>query len=256
MLAGISEIREVDFSHLTITDTLLESIEPACNPKSSVLWVALLLSLLLHLSVLLFGIGDQQFHPKPIPAQTLRIDLVQVPSKKLDAAPELMTENVGELQVAPEVVQEVVASPVPATTAIISPEKSREAPPVRRLVIEPLTSQELAEIGGHYPVQSQATAPIAENVFHPGLRARLSEEANKPELARVGDSRLQTYTDPAGATIVKSPGGGCMRSPADAKIGAPQNWYFVACGGQSESEKMMERVEQSINKKLTFDAND
>lgn len=256
MLAGIPEIREVDFSHLTITDAALESIEPACNPNSSILWVALLLSLLMHLSILLFGIGDQQFHPKPIPAQTLRIDLVQLPSKKLDSTPERLTENLGELQVAPEVAQEVVASPLPATGATISPEKSREAQPVKRLVIEPLTSQELAEIGSRYQPDSQAIAPIAENVFHPGLRARLSAEANKPTRMRVEDSGLQTYSDPAGATIVKSLGGGCMRSPADAKIGAPQNWYFVACGGQSESEKMMERVEQSINKKLTFDAND
>ncbi|MDO8342846.1 MAG: hypothetical protein Q7T48_06585 [Cellvibrio sp.] len=254
MLATIPEFREVDFSHLTLTtDSALESVEPARNPQSSLLWVALLLSLLLHLSFLLFNFNDEQFLPKPVPAQTLRIDLVQLPIKKLDTVPEIVMEEINELQVAPEVEKEVIASPVPATE-ITPTEKPREGQSAARLIIEPLTSQELAEIVDSHNVQSnsQATAPIAENVFHPGLRARLSEEANKPKLARIEDSILQTFTDPAGATIVKSPGG-CMRSPADTKIGAPRNWYFVACGGKSESEKMMERVNEDVNGKLRFD---
>lgn len=254
MFATIPEFRDVDFSHLTTTDTNLESVESVRKQQSSLLWVALLLSLLLHLSFLLFNFSDKQFLPKPVPAQILRIDLVQLPIKKLDAAPEIVTEEINELQVATEVEKEVLTSPVPATT-ILPTGKPRKTPPVTRLVIEPLTSQELVEIVDSHNVQSnsQATAPIAENVFHPGLRARLSEEANKPKLARVEDSILQTFADPGGATIVKSPGGGCMRSPADTKIGAPKNWYFVACGGQSESERMMERVNEDVNEKLRFD---
>jgi hypothetical protein len=45
-------------------------------------------------------------------------------------------------------------------------------------------------------------------------------------------------------------------SPRTTKIGAPQNWYMTRCAGKSESEKIMERVEQSINGKLKFDSND
>ncbi len=254
MLASIPELREVDFSHLTITETPLESVDSVRNPQASLLWGALFLSLLLHLSLLLFNVSDKQSHQKPSSAQTLRVDLVQTPTKKLDTLPEIAPEEINELQVAPEVVKEVIASTVPARVTVPT-EKPREAPPVTRLVIEPLTSQELTEIVEGHNVQSnsQATAPIAANVFHPGLRAGLSEEANKPTLVRVEDSTLQTFSDPAGATIVKSPGGGCMRSPADTKIGAPKNWYFVACGGKSESEKMMERVNEDVNGKLRFD---
>lgn len=254
MLASTSEFREVDFSHLTITDTPLESVESLRNPQSSLLWVALLLSLLLHLSFLLLNVSDKQSHPKLTPAQTIRIDLVQLPTKKLDAVPELVTEEINERQVAPKVEKEVVAPPVPAT-AIVSTEKPREPPSGARLIIEPLTSKERAEIVDSHNAQSafQATAPIAENVFHPGLRAGLSEEANKPKLVRAEDSVLQTFADPVGATIVKSPGGGCMRSPADTKIGAPHNWYFVACGGKSESETMIERVNEELNEKFRFD---
>lgn len=252
MLASIPEFREVDFSHLTVSDTALESGVPACHSQSSLLWAALLLSLLVHLSFLLFNFSDKQSPSRLIPAQTLRIDLAPLQSKKLDTAPEIVTGEVNEL--APEVEKAVIASPVPATASLPT-EKPREAPPITRLVIEPLTSQELAEIVDGHNAQSdfQATAPIAGNVFHPGLRARLGEEANKPTLARAEDSILQTFADPAGATIVKSPGGGCMKSPADTKIGVPKNWYFVACGGQSESETMMERVNEVVNGKLRFD---
>lgn len=254
MLASIPELREVDFSHLTITDTPLESVESVRNPQSSLLWGALLLSLLLHLSLLLFNVSDKQSHLKPSPAQTLRVDLVQPQTKKPDTLPEIATEEMNKPQVAPGIEKAVISSRVSATASLPT-EKPREAPPVTRLVIEHLTSQELAEIVDSRNAQSNfpATAPIAENVFHSGLRAGLSAEANKPKLARVEDSTLQTFSDPAGATIVKVPGEGCMRSPGDTKIGAPGNWYFVACGGKSESEKAMGRVNEDVNGKLRFD---
>ena len=122
-------------------------------------------------------------------------------------------------------------------------------------MIEPLSAQELKEIVESHDAQSasHATAAIAKNVFHPGLRARLSAEANRPTLKRAEDSDLQTLTDPAGATVVKIPGGGCMSSPADTKIGTPKNWYFTACGGHSESEQMMQRVNEEIKGKLRFE---
>lgn len=254
MFATFPEFRDVDFSHLTTTDTNLESVESVRKQQSTFLWLALLLSSLLHLSLLLFEFSEKQFHSKLTPAQTLHIDLRQLPSKKQDVATEILTQEIAETPPVSKVEQGVVVSPVIAEKIVIV-EKSLATKPVTRLVIEPLTSQELIEIVDSHNVQSnsQAAAPIAENVFHPGLRARLSAEANKPTLMRVEASDLQTFTDPAGATVVKLPGGGCMSSPAGTKSGAPKNWYFVACGGQSESEKMMERVNEDVNGKLRFD---
>lgn len=254
MLASTPEFREVDFSHLTISDAPLESFESVRNPQSSLLWIALLLSLLLHLSFLLINMSDKQSHLKSSPAPALRIDLVQLQTKRLEPVPEAATVGSSELQVAPEVEKEVVAFTV-AATELIPIEKPDQVPSVTRLVIEPLTPTELAEIVDSHNVQSnsQAMAPIAGNVFHPGLRAELSKEANKPKLARVEESTLQTFTDSAGATVVKLPGGGCMSSPANTKIGAPKNWYFTACGGQSESEKMMERVNEDVKGQLRID---
>lgn len=254
MLASIPEFREVDFSHLSIAGTNPESIEPVRKQQSTLLWLALLLSLLLHLSLLLFQFSENQFHSKLTPAQTLHIDLRQLPDKKQDFATETVPRELVEIQSISNVKEEIVISPTIAEK-IVTVEKSLEAKPITRLAIEPLSAQELKEVVESYHAQSasQTTTAIAENVFHPGLRERLSAEANKPTLMRVDDSDLQTFTDPAGATVVKLPGGGCMGSPANTKIGAPRNWYFTACGGQSESEKMMERVNSEVNGKLRFD---
>lgn len=254
MFATIPEFRDVDFSHLATTDANLESVESVRKQQSTFLWLALFLSSLLHLSLLFFEFSEKQFHSKLTPAQTLHIDLRQLPSKKREVATEMLTEEIAETPPVSKVEQGVVASPVIAEKIAIV-EKSLAAKPVTRLVIEPLTSKELAEIVDSRNAQSNfpATAPIAENVFHPGLRAGLSAEANKPKLARVEDSTLQTFSDPTGATIVKVPGEGCMRSPGDTKIGAPGNWYFVACGGKSESEKAMGRVNEDMKGRLGFD---
>lgn len=254
MLASIPEFREVDFSHLSIAGTNPESVEPVHKQQSTLLWLALLLSLLLHLSLLLFQFGEKQFHSQLAPTPTLHINLRQLPVNSQDIAPEIITPDVNEIPSVSNVEPEVVASSVVAEK-IVTVEKSLAAKPATRLVVEPLSAQELKEVVESHNAQSasQTTTAIAENVFHPGLRARLSAEANKPTLMRVDDSGLQTFTDPAGATVVKLPGGGCMSSPADTKIGAPRNWYFTACGGQSESEKMMERVNSEVNGKLRFD---
>jgi hypothetical protein len=240
MLASIPEFREVDFSHLSSAGTNPESVEPVRKQRSTLLWLALLLSLLLHLSLLLFQFGEKQFHSQLAPTPTLHINLRQLPAKTQDIAPEIITPGVIEIPPVSNVEPEVVASSVIAEK-VVKVEKPLTAKPATRLVIEPLSAQELKEV-----VESH-------NVFHPGLRARLSAEANKPTLMRVEDSGLQTFTDPAGATVVKLPGGSCMSSPANTKIGAPKNWYFTACGGQSESEKMLERVNSDVKGKLRFD---
>ena len=117
---------------------------------------------------------------------------------------------------------------------------------------EPLSPQELRELlgGDDFPSQNNS-ADIAKNVFHPGLRKQLTDEANKPVLARVEDRGLETYIDPSGATIVVSASGSCLSSPA-TKIGEPRNWYMVHCTGKNESEKMMEQIDEAVNGKLKF----
>lgn len=250
MLATVPESREVDFSHLKLESTDFEPVARAPKRQSTFVWFALLLSALLHLLLLLLDFRENQSRPNNVTTQTLHIDLVRAPPEKRDIAPDVVNKEMVE----PQVHQQEVTSPV-ATSVIAPAEKPREAEPITRLVIEPLSSQELAEIVDSHNARSdsRSTAAIAENVFDPRLRARLSEEANKPTLARVENSGPKTYTDPAGATIVVLGSGNCLMSPLNTKIGSPKNWYMTPCVGKSESETMMERVDMDVNGKLRFE---
>lgn len=155
---------------------------------------------------------------------------------------------------------EVIQSVAPVTLQIVEPpvvhfkSNTITLQPLPEITVqsEPLTPQELKELLGDddFPLQIN-TAEIAKNVFHPGLRKKLTDEANKPVLARVEDRGLETYTDPSGATIVVSASGSCLSSPA-AKIGEPRNWYMVPCAGKNESEKAMDRIDEAVNGKLQF----
>ncbi len=253
MFVTLPDFRDMDFSHLQLSDSSPGSAESVSKRSSPLLWIALVLSLMLHLSLLLFEFSAKQFHQQQIAKQTLHISLQRAPTTP-NALPDVVAEGVVQPAPAPRDIKEIVTAPV--ITEVVAPkEKPSKVPPATRVVIEPLTAQELAEITDNHnsTTTHQDSASIAENVFHPGLGAQLTAEANKPKLARAEESALQTYTDPAGATVVKSPGGGCMRSPAETKIGAPKNWYFAGCGGQSESEKMMERVNGEVKKKFRFE---
>lgn len=256
MLATIPEFREVDFSHLRLELTGLQPVESARKQQSTLLWCALLLSLLLHLSLLLFEFSEKQTHPKQVATQTLHIDLLQVPIKKLDAEPDLLTKEIVELQSVPEAVKD--AAPVPAK--VIAPtENPREVQPVTRLVIEPLSAQELTEIVDSHNAQPdyENAPPIVKNVFHPELRKKLIAASKERRKKRVEDKDSSAdYVDPSGAVRIETGMGTCISSPQNNKIGAPRNWYISLCKGKSESEEAMERVEQSINGKLKFDEND
>lgn len=257
MLAGIPEFREVYFSHLKLDHTDFESVEPARNQQSPLLWLALLLSSLLHLSLLFVEFSSNQLRPKQAPIQTLHIDLLHAPLKNRDAEPELRVKETVESQTGSKATKDVIA-PAVSETVIATTEKPRETQRQARLVIESLSPQELAEIvESHNAQANQQNQPaIGENVFHPGLRAQLNAEANKPILARVEDAGLKINIDPSGATVLMLDNGGCLRSPP-TEIGEAKNWYVsvTPCPGKNESEKIMDRVNESVNGKLEFDKN-
>lgn len=258
MLAGIPEFREVDFSHLKFDHTDFESVEPARHQQSPLLWLALLLSSLLHLSLLLVEFSSNQLRPKQAPTQTLHIDLLQAPLKKRDVGPELMVRETVESQTDSKATKDVIEPPV-SKPVIATTEKPRETQRQARVVIESLSPQELIAIVDNHNAQRdhQSQSAIGKNVFHPGLRAQLNAEANKPILARVEDAGLKTHLDPSGATVLMLDNGGCLRSPP-TEIGEAKNWYvsMTPCPGKNESERIMERVEQSINGKLKINNND
>lgn len=117
------------------------------------------------------------------------------------------------------------------------------------VTIQPISADELRSI-----VTTKVIPPnqgIATNVFNPSLRQRLLDEERKPELQRA-DTGPKTHTDPSGATLVDLGGGKCLRSSVP-KPGEVQNWYMTSCGGKSESERVMDRVNQAVNDRRQFE---
>ena len=196
-------------------------------------WIAIAVTLLLHVLFLWFAISSNRASLRDN-SITARLQYIEPPALETPAPARIMNLP--------------IINPAPTTITLL---------PLRELAIqpEPLTPQELREILGDNdsPLQNE-TAEIAKNVFHPGLRKQLTDESNKPVLARVEDRGLETYTDPSGATIVVTGSGTCLSSPP-AKIGAPRNWYVSPCAGKTESEKIMDRVNEAVNGKLKFERN-
>jgi hypothetical protein len=251
MLADPTYVREVDLSRFANSIAELD-VHPRSYPSSRYLLLGLFVSALLHGFLFFWHIDSPVIDSSVLPKSAKRIYLtlnpIDVKSKEdvlLSAQPEkpLTTRDLAPVSVPP--------APLPET-AISSNEPP---PPVQQArIITTLSRDEMQEI---YHERRSTIAPqlkgsIAENVFNPALRERLIAEENKPDLQRA-DTELKTYSDPSSATIVDLGNGKCLRSSVVSRVGEVQNWYMTGCGGKSESERIMERINERVNGKLRFD---
>lgn len=251
--------RDVDLSHLRLVSLTFEPGDSENNSRKSnagYLLIGLLISLVLHSLLMLWIPASEPGQPankvinlvltKPAPAQ-----LIEKPVPTDSFTTESAIENpAGETPEIP-VPEPVFTEP----EKIVVDEKTPENPVLTQVEEQPrilttLSAEEIREIGQreHSMDTPRRTGSISENVFHPGLRKRLREEESRPELQRA-DRGLKTHTDPSGATIVDLGGGKCLRSSL-TRPGETQNWYMTSCSAKSESERMMERVDQTVNGKL------
>lgn len=255
MLADLSEIREADFSHLRIADIKFEDRLPLTS-SSRYLIAGLVLSLLLHCLLLLW-----QKSPSLTPV-TKKISLpLHIALNRVPVIQQSVAENPSGLKPSAETktIQSETIFPkektVPSEAAPVQkvPEVHKLVEPQPRIITN-LTRDEMIELHTKRkaPAAPRATGNISDNVFHPALRERLMVEERKPHSQRAG-SIVKTHIDPSGSTIAKVGEGDCLRTSLNDRAGEAQNWYMTSCGGKSESEKMMERVNQNLNGKLTFD---
>lgn len=252
MLADSIDAREVDFSHLQFLHSrspIIESIRS--RPTLRYLFAAMAVSIFCHVLLLLLNWNVQVLPVAKPSATRLVIQLQKATPPQVNPVAETPVEN-----------QPVAVAPTEPTVDVpqvsekelpVNPSSTAVEKPLSTKVIQPLTSEELRSVIERDDQASQSPfhAPdsgIAANVFNPALRKRLQEEESKPELQRA-DAGPKTYTDPSGATIVDLGGGKCLRSSVP-KPGAAQNWYMTSCGGKSESEQMMERVNQEVRERF------
>ena len=250
--------KEVDFSHLyfrVIHGELPESI-PVLNTSSRYIFIGFLLSGLLHVCALIFY-WEQDVAPVMQTEHRLTVQLqtkprsakptgIETPQEITSRTETVVSETSSVPSASPDV--RVTSKMRSIDTTQQKPEKTEE----KTVRVQHLTAAELREISSQKKAAKDAPATgIAANVFNPVLRKRLHEESNKPVLQR-SDEGPKTHVDPAGATIVDLGGGKCLRSSVP-KAGEVQNWYMTSCGGKSESEQIMERVNQAVNEKLMLD---
>lgn len=259
MLADPLSSREDDFSHLyrRVTNVHLQDPDPVASSSFRYVLIGCVVSILLHALVFaFFWKQNAQLVQQPVsPPLTIQLTLKaqEVIPAELPSAPPVSAQPAEN---APETNE---SGSVNNSTPVEHPELNKSQPKqsepdkseTRLIVVQPLTMDELRELSQQrISAAGESATGIAANVFHPELRKRLHEEANKPKRQRA-DAGPKAYTDPSGATIVDLGGGKCLRSSAP-KPGEEQNWYMAACGGKSESEQMVDRINQSVNGKLTF----
>lgn len=260
MLADPLSSREDDFSHLyrRVTNVHLQDPDPVASSSFRYILIGCVVSILLHAVVFaFFWKQNAQLVQQPVsPPLTIQLTLKaqEIIPAELPSAPPVSVKP------AEKVPEAKGAGSVNSSTPVEHPEPNKSQPPqsepdkseTRLIVVQPLTMDELHELSQQrISAAGESATGIAANVFHPELRKRLREEANKPKRQRA-DAGPKTYTDPSGATVVDLGGGKCLRSSAP-KIGEVVNWYMTSCGGKSESEQIMERVDQAVNGKLTFE---
>ena len=258
MLAINPDERDVDLSHLSAQVAYAISPEASQVTKKSLryLVLGLIVSCTIHTVMLLVNWRQGVVAPKKSESTTLSIQLQTLPT------PEPVAEEVAPAPIAdstPTPTQQTSPISPPLEDPVQQPEipesqsLETKASETNAIGLQPLTAEELRDIiqSNNSAHQTTPTGGIATNVFHSGLRQRLQEEERKPELQQA-DAGPKTHTDPSGAPIADLGGGKCLRSSVP-KLGQVQNWYMTSCGGTSESEQIMERVNNAVNGKLRFE---
>jgi hypothetical protein len=257
MLADSIGAREIDLSHLAKQVSYLPPPEASLVTKKShrYLIIGVGASCVVHTLALLVNWRSASIEIEKFEAPVLVIQLQAIPPKP---EPVIESSVIEPQAIEPQAIEPKVIEDVAQTLSELPEIKSQSEPissqsETETSMIQPLSAQELREI-----IQSNSGEPaaapttgIAANVFNPALRKRLQEEELKPNLQRV-DAGPKIFTDIHGQSIVDLGGGNCLRSSA-SKPGEPTNWYMTSCAGKSDSEQIMERVNQAMNSKLKFE---
>ncbi len=247
MLADPINFREVDLSHLSQAPLAELTAEVLPSSTSGYLLLALFISIVLHSLLFLWQMDKPAIFT---PASQIHINLnkVYVAPQEQPKASEPKDEPFTTRN------NEQVVTPALTIPAPRIPNETRARREEKPKIVTSLSRDEMQEIIEQRNGDNAMPKPdsISRNVFNPALRQRLMDEENKPDIRRA-DAGPKTHMDPSGATIVDLGGGKCLRSTAFTRVGEAQNWYMTSCGGKSESEGMMERINERVNGKLRFD---
>lgn len=229
------------------TDSIAES-KVGTAPNSFMLLWALGVSLLIHSVLFFVNITPSKTLGISVPSQTLRIEL-----RSVQSVPVLPSETI----------EPVLVESVPLLPALLpEPGKANEKldNTKKKMLLEkadkkslyiPITPDELRSLQDK-PVyaleptdadlKEVSTKPFG-SVFDPRLRKKLQDQYAEKQAKASG---LSTYEMANGATVEKLKDGHCLTTLSQGKKEKETNWYHTGCSEKSESERMMDRVNQSL----------
>jgi hypothetical protein len=234
---SVINLSEQDFSFCVDYD--LPQQDPYVIRKFNKLLVsALFISLLLHF--LLFLLKPLWYSPKTQTSQSIVISL----------------QNIKE----PEALTKVIET---KTTEIDRPaEELVEIKPRINPDVKIITSQSTADSTVPKPLELLSTedyVDLAQNnheinnadslAFNPHLKQQLQQTRR---VTNERGNRSISWQD-AGGNLYYKVGGQCFMSPPQnitSSVREGKNWYMVSCAGKSESEKMMDNVNQEMKERF------
>jgi hypothetical protein len=219
------------------------------NPVSRGVLVAVMASLVVHAIIFQWEIPQYTYELRADSAKPIHIKL----DYAVQSAPSpIEFENDPIAKILPDPVTETISDPKPEVVDDIA---VSEVLPQHMIEqdLETIVLQQNRYRDDYLPspnaeptVAPQTHSPEAQhfnNVFDPRLRARLQN--NPVRRASQQASGPTTVANIHGNIIVEQEGGGCMMA-VSAAVTQPTNWYLTTCAGKSESEQMMERINNEV----------
>jgi hypothetical protein len=261
----LSHFQAVDGYHFSVADTFLEQNNQSISPvKSYLLPLAFLVSLAIHGGFLFIQLSTK---PPILESPNIRIHIELAPTIKQSP----IADSIETFQKVPVETPEQVPVETPEQVPIETPEqvpiekpvlekpaqtekfitKVIESVPASPTVVLSLTPEELNAITGSVhdetePTDAHLTEVSSEpfgSVFDPRLRARLQAQVPASQGKDVGTPVVQWAN---GSMQVELGDRHCLMTLPEFRHEDATNWYHTTCKNKTESERMMDRVNESM----------
>lgn len=243
----LSHLQAVDEFRFSVADTFFEQNNQSISPvKSYLLPLAFLVSLAIHGGFLFIQLST-------------KTPIVESPNIRIhiELAPAIQQQPIADSIETPE--QVPIEKPVldkPAQTEkvitkVIAAKKVIEPVPASPTVVLSLTPEELNTITGSVQDEAEPTdAHLTEvssepfgSIFDPRLRARLQAQASAGRGKDIGSPVVQWAN---GSMQVELGDRHCLMTLPEFRHEDATNWYHTNCKNKTESERMMDRVNESM----------
>ena len=246
----LSHLQAVDENRFSVADTFFAQNNPSVFPvKSYFLPLAFLMSLTIHGGFLFIKFSTNP--AKVVEPSNTRIHIELTPSIQLQpiAAPVETPQQVPAETPEQVPIEKPVLDKPAQTEKVIT--KVIEPAPASPTVVLSLTREELNAITGSIQDETEPTdahltevssAPFG-SIFDPRLRARLQAQASAGQGKDIGSPVVQWAN---GSMQVEVGDRHCLMTLPEFRHEDATNWYHTNCKNKTESERMMDRVNESM----------